>query len=461
MWRDLALKASLVLLLALAALFAWLTRHPESRLLERAVEWPLVAPLAESFRALYLPPPSAGEEGEEEVGREVIYLIGRLDPEREPEPRLGARPRVWVRPDTALRAAPDNEAPVRATVPSYANLEILERREDWLEVRYGEERGWIRREPAPEDGEPPLGSDPAPPLPLEARPPDPETLAAARGMLSGQERRGRLGPYDLYTDCDDDALLAWLERILAGVEGAYRLRYAVTPVGEPRGAVVLFEHQRDYFSFKSSGSLGDLVVAGHTGRGVISTSHEGYEDAELAATLVHEVVHLLNKRALGPALPPWIEEGIAADLGGLKADESGGLLPGTFGGVTMREGGEMQWRGPLASAIWVRRAVEEGRLVPLVELADLDSSDFQRPGQARIHYAQSSSWIRYLLDGPDPELTRGYRIFLASVARGGPVEAEALRGYLGRSWAELEEGYRRWVILRYPEPQKVALGESG
>ncbi len=47
------------------------------------------------------------------------------------------------------------------------------------------------------------------------------------------------------------------------------------------------------------------------------------------------------------------------------------------------------------------------------------------------------------------------------MARGGPVEAEALRGYLGRSWAELEEGYRRWVILRYPEPQKVALGESG
>jgi hypothetical protein len=48
-------------------------------------------------------------------------------------------------------------------------------------------------------------------------------------------------------------------------------------------------------------------------------------------------------------------------------------------------------------------------------------------------------------------LASGFRGYLAGVAAGGSAAPEALRERLGRSWQELEAGYRAWVVERQAE----------
>ena len=59
----------LLLVLAMLGVVAWLTRHPDSPVLDRLTEWPLVGPAAGRFRQLYRPTPAtaAGEEAPSQV----------------------------------------------------------------------------------------------------------------------------------------------------------------------------------------------------------------------------------------------------------------------------------------------------------------------------------------------------------------------------------------------------------
>ena len=90
-------------------------------------------------------------------------------------------------------------------------------------------------------------------------------------------------------------------------------------------------------------------------------------------------------------------------------------------------------------------AAKAGRLRPLPQLMALDWDEFVRQN-GELSYAQSSFFIRYLLQGEQGALAPGFRAFLQEVSNGSPPEAEALRVKLGRSWPMLEAGFRLWVL---------------
>jgi hypothetical protein len=90
-------------------------------------------------------------------------------------------------------------------------------------------------------------------------------------------------------------------------------------------------------------------------------------------------------------------------------------------------------------------AAAAGKLRPLPQLLSLDWSDFVRQN-GELNYAQSSFFIRYLLQGEQGTLAPGFRAFLREVSEGRPPEPEALREKLGRPWPMLEAGFRLWVL---------------
>jgi hypothetical protein len=409
--RDFLLKTALILLLALLAGFAWLTRHPDAEILERATDWPWVGEWARSFREAYLPPEAPEEldaESSGDEGPEIVYVDAPGLAAEAPDDLLGARPIVWVEDGTPLLAEPEEGADVIERTDGIANLRVFERRGDWFDVRYRRTRGWVYLEDYEESDEPPLGSEPLPPGPLEARAPDPERVQFARALLGA--------------------------------------------VGEPGGVLVLFGDPDDFarYSDRELGIPG-LTAAGVASSGIVAIVVGQRRDDEIAATAVHEVTHLLNRRSLGPALPAWLEEGLADDLAQSEIDPDGTLVTERLGGVSLRRFDGWEWRGALASALALREAVDQGRLRPLAELTALDWREFVSEEPERPNYAQASFWLRFLLE--DPELSVGLRAYLAGVAAGASAEGEELRRHLGRSWERLDADFERWIRLRFHDPR--------
>ncbi len=66
-----------------------------------------------------------------------------------------------------LRAEPKSDAPILRALPAYAsNIEIMERRDDWVKVRYYDKEGWVS---ARHIGAPLTYAGNEPPTPLECR----------------------------------------------------------------------------------------------------------------------------------------------------------------------------------------------------------------------------------------------------------------------------------------------------
>lgn len=456
MRRTWPLHLLLSVLLGGLAGFAWLTHHPEAAWLAEAESWPLAGPLAAAFRARYLPPEGTGGTqpgapaggGGREV--QVVYL-----PETAAGELRGAVERIWLPEGTPLRTAPEAAAPIVGRLAAIANVPVIERRDGWARVAYRQLAGWV--EAPPEEGPPPLGSDPVPPRPVPALAPDAARLARARALL-GDERPGeRLGPYPLYTDHADPHLVAFLGRAAEGVEAAYRQRYGREPLGEAAEAVVLFSREAGYRAFQEGEQrLAGLRAAGHAGYGLVALYAGGLGREEVAATLVHELTHLLNRRALGPALPPWLDEGLAGDLASSAFGPAGDLQPDRLGGAVRRAGDRIDFHGARASVRHLADALDAGSLVPLGELLALPWEEFVRPPLSERHYAESAFLVRYLLAGEGGELASGFRAFLAAVSRGEPATAEALARHLGRPWSLTELGFRTWLRFTDQETRQLA-----
>src|SRR6185436_7649016 len=97
------------------------------------------------------------------------------------------------------------------------------------------------------------------------------------------------------------------------VDAAYRARYGLDLAGAPAETVVLFRRRRSYDEYlqRTGGPL--AAETGHFAGGVVALYREGRLLEDVRATLVHELVHALGRRGLGPALPPWLDEGMADD----------------------------------------------------------------------------------------------------------------------------------------------------
>lgn len=458
------LRRFLVLLVwaALAAVLAavWAFFNPDSPLVERAGEWPWIGPYAQELRRrgptpFAIPPEGPGEEGQEIAEEAPGPVVRRRPHPSQPGPApeieipVDAQPegveRVTVRPGIPLLSEPRPGAAIVLTPQRIAVLKVLDRRPGWVQVQYDEVTGWL---PARDwaGPEPPLGSDPDPVRPLTGRGPDEERLAWARTRLMPPEVVGKVGPYVVYTDLRDPARLSFFDRAAAGLDAVYRSRYRVSPIGDPAEAVVLFSRESDYRAFLGQATtLAGLPASGHTGHGVVSLYDGRRPQGEVASTLVHELAHLLNRRAIGPALPSWLDEGIADDLSQSQIDRSGRLLPGTLGGVTVQGGGRIEMHGARAALQDLLDAAAAGKLRPLPQLLALDWGEFVRQN-GELNYAQSSFFVRYLLQGEQGSLAPGFHAFLQEVSNGKPPEPEALREKLGRTWPMLEAGFRLWVL---------------
>jgi len=447
MKRDLLPLTLIVLLLAGLGGFAWLTHNPEAEIVERAQEWPLVGPLARAFRERYPPPtPAPSEiEGEPAGGAEPMSAESAERPRRErPSGILGE---VWVLEGTDLKTEPSPEAETLETLTAIANVAYLERRGDWFHVWRYDFEGWVHLEDH-DEARPPLGEDPEPPRPLEPREPDAEKLAAAREILGEAEREMRLGPYRLYTDTRDDDLLAFLHPLAASLDQVYFRRYGRVPLGTPREAVVLFDGRGGYRLLQlRSEKIAGLEASGHNSHGVAAFYAGGRPHSEVASTLIHELAHLVNRRALGPALPPWLDEGIADDLA-LSKIEGGKLLPPLLGGHRLARDGRVVWTGGMGSLLRVQEVARGEKLPRLRQLMGLDWEGFVGSPRSRLYYSESALWVRFLLQGEGGRHAEAFRAYLDAVAAGEPVEPEALRSRLERTWEALDLAFVQWLLAQ-------------
>ncbi len=435
-------------LLALFGGFTWLTYHPDAEILRRAEYWPWVGSMASRFRQAYRQSESR-PPARDSAAQETRIREGEPPSESQPPPRRVFRQQVWVLDGMELKARPSSSA---ATVYRFENLARagkIESRDDWYHVEYNGRVGWVLLEGYDEDAEVPYGETPEPPRPVASRAPDEERLAAARRYLRGHERVLSLGPYTLYTDAGDLPLLGHLDTVADQLEGLYGSRYGVAPIGVAAEAVVMYQSDIAYRLLQQRvPRLAGLNAAGHNSKGVAVLYSGGRTRADVAATVVHELTHFLNRRAIGPQLPPWLDEGIADDLALSRIDDVGRIHPEELGGARRRAGDQHQFQGGLASLWRLRETARRGELPEMPELISSDWEGFVRSPKIQLHYAAASFWIRYLVEGEGGRHSAGFRAFLAAVAAGEPPTAETLQAKLGEPWSALNARYRAWIEKR-------------
>ena len=394
---DRRLAAAGALLIGLGAGFAWLTRHPETPWLDRAASWPVVGGLADRFRAAWRappPPPAAPEPG----GVEVIT--------------------IWLPP------VPPAEGPGRAPVAAPATLPV--------------------HDPEPRA---PIDRSVEPVLPLPARVADPARLARVAALLGAEARATTIGPYGFVGDLDPPE--RWT--LLAGaLDAAFAARTGLAPRGEPAETVVAVADPATYRELaRLEPRLAGLDAGGHAAAGLAVVRFEPGAPEAAEATLVHELTHFVIRRAVGPALPPWLDEGLAEDLAWTPFEAgSAGFRLGALAGSARREGMRVEIVGAWAALESVVAAHAGGRLPPVARLVELDWEGFVGGDEAALRYAEAFLFVRFLLDGGDPALAEGFRTFLARVAAGGATDRSALEAALGAELEALEPAFRAWAALR-------------
>ncbi len=440
--RELAALGLLLGALAVFSLFAIMTRRPEHPFFHRLERLPVAGPLVElvrlPYRARSVPRGPRGEP----LRRDVVVVLPADRPENAPAPDA-----LFVGGGAVLRAAPRSDAAVVLRTVTIGHFLVVERRAPWVLLRArGGTLGWLD-ESAPRALQPLLGEAPLPPGPLPERPADEERLRLAASAMDRRVHTGSLGPYSLRADFEDPSLFFYLERALAPLEGIYRQRTGRTPVGVPAAVIFFFSGRERYAAYASRWrELRGLDSPGHSSPGMIVLVREGQGPVDLELTLLHEVTHLLNRRALGPALPPWLDEGLAEELSEL--------------GIGLARGAELErWllrfrsptsagfeqRGALAGLELVVRALRAGELPSLERLLALDRGGFVNDAAAR-NYAHAGYLIHYLLTGRGGALAPGWRAFLEDVALGVPPGQDRLEGRLGVRLVELEPELQAWLL---------------
>jgi hypothetical protein len=289
--------------------------------------------------------------------------------------------------------------------------------------------------------------------------PDAEKLATARSLLGSGHRKLALGPYSLYTDWADDSLLQTLGRLLGSIDGFYRQRYGLEPLGQPKAALLLFTQEAPYRQLQSTyPRLRGLHSAGFNAHGLAVSYVAARRQDQVLSTLVHEVAHLINRRALGPALPPWLDEGIADDLAMLRIDAKGALVPGSLLGERVDLSREVRFTDALASIRQLDARMKASRLRSLEELLGLDWDSFVGPPSGPVNYAHSAFWMRFLLTASQGRRAKPFQIFLRAVAEGEPASAGHLGKTLEADWPALDSAFKVWLAFQTERPEFQLVG---
>ncbi|MFQ5350888.1 MAG: hypothetical protein ACE5EG_10635, partial [Thermoanaerobaculia bacterium] len=357
--------------------------------------------------------------------------------------------RVWVRAGTELREGPDRSSAVVERVPHIRTMTLIERRGEWRRASGGglagaSRRGWVRQADLAEPSADELWQ-PEPVLPLPAAAPSAEVLAEARRTMRENGREVPCGPFSLITDVVG-SVIEICPRLAGQLDRLYSARTGLEPVGEPAEAILLFASHGAYMIFRSrvSPEIRRHAFAAPA-RGFVAAADGGRPVERVRATLVHELVHLLNRRFLGPALPSWLDEGLAEELAMSRIGADGTLTPDSLGSWQEAPDHVLLFGGGQVALGGLRASMRSGDLPTLATLVRLDRAAFQAEERLESHYALSAFWVRYLLSGESPARGEGFRSFLAAVAEGRPLDEELLLASLGADWPELETGFRRWL----------------
>lgn len=442
-----------LVVLASGGLLAWISHQPNHPLLVTAERWPVVGPVVMSLRQAYQPPETVKVGGPRER---------RLDEPRAEAEALGLPPwegtpgYVWVRDGMALRTEPSSDAREILRYEAITNVARLERRGDWFRVWRRGIEGWVHMPGYEEEPEtPPWGEEPEAPGPLPPAPPSSEDLERALALMDGQPMEVRLGPYRAFVDFDDAKLFELLSSVAMQVEPLWTRRHGLKPLGTPESVVVLYQNPTNYRMLeRATDHLRGLHAEGFAGFGLIATYVGARGDEEVATTLVHEICHRIHRRALGPALPPWLEEGLADDIA-LSRLDGDRLDPTGYSGRRISEraddgGTRIRFTQGLA-ALWnLKEAILRGQMPLLTRLTDLDRDAFLDPsagmGQRRLRYDAMALWVRYLVSADEGRHRQGWQRFLRGIADGGPVTVDALLESVGIPADDLEADYRTWVV---------------
>jgi len=440
--------------------FAWLTRHPESELVRRAQEWPFVGPLATAFSKAYSASGPSGEvpEGVQRNDRGDIALLD-VEVEMVYSDRLSARPQVWVEPGTRVQVSPQGHSEVLATIELLGNYSVIERRGDWFHIhRYSVDgdslEGWVLLEGYVEPSLERLRrADPV--LPMAAVTPSADLVERARSFMDGGGVEASCGPYLLYTDAGSESDRCG--QLASHLEETYRDRYGLTPLGGPAEAIFWFKARDAYEGFIADNHRIPVDKAGHAApaRGYLALHSEDLPREVVATTLAHELIHLINRRALGPALPPWLSEGLADELAEARLDDTGRLVPGELGGYSVVSDNVIRHYGGVVAAARLKEALETSAFPTLDGLMEMGSEEFHDASRETLLYALSSFWIRFLLSdapGSDP---LGFRAYLEAVASGQSLTPDLLLQYLSGDEQQREAAFRTWVRFQAAPLPKV------
>ena len=483
----------------------WLTYYPETPWLEAAEEWPVLGLGARWIRDTYLPPePVEVAEGGEEggPGTEIIYLTPdgkRWDPDTpidlrargrqgqvqgslpstiqpptrkaprrtpivatphnrplmaQPEMAFVAEEWSWFLPGNPVRREPKAEAAMLRPLPALSYLPVLEKRGNWVSVvlhgklvwvdshwrppftRRSAQRGILRQRYEPvEKG-------------------DWERVRRARRLMGIDKPRGKVGAYKLFTDVEDQELLEFLDQAATMAEEAYFARYGRLPSGNPRHSVVLFATEADYRTFSKKANCPLSNHRGHAGSGVVAMYVEGQRQEELARILVHEIAHLLNNRAVAWRLPPWLEEGMASDLGAIWMENAPTLGANSLAGNrSMVSEPEVR----LQSLDGMRR---KGTLPSVDILWRLDTERFYADRVAHYGYSHAAALVTFFLEGEDGRYAPAFRDFLKKIAAGQGPDPRTLMKLLEMDPPAIDQAFQGW-LQREAEARRDALRERG
>lgn len=320
--------------------------------------------------------------------------------------RPAAAEHVTLPPGARLHLEPDVKSHSLALLDAEALVEVLERKDGWILVRYDAFRGWVR-EGAPrslleERGD----SYPAPGVAHEA------LLARGRALLRDGGRELPMDGRTLLTDVSDETLLKWLVAMPAATRYRFEKKWGRTRPPAPGSVVFLFESAEAEREFSS-------VACGATeplGERIASLALSGKGRARDRERLLHQVGHLYARDLLGDGVPPWIEEGLADEFA-----RAG--IP-----VEIVEG----WR----AVHYPKRSLPSPPVATVPEILAAGPEIFGRGPAAEARRLEALLLFRYLAGD-----VKKFLRFRGFVMSGGKLDTPALEKALRRKIGAIERGF--------------------
>ncbi len=305
-----------------------------------------------------------------------------------------------------LHLEPDVKSHSLALLDAEALVEVLERKDGWILVRYDAFRGWVR-EGAPRSLVEERGdSYSAQGVVHEG------LLARGRALLRGGGRELPMDGRTLLTDVSDEALLKWLVATPEAARFSFELQWGRARSPAPGSVVFLFESAEAEKEFSS-------VACGATeplGERIASLALSGKGRAWDRARLLHQVGHLYARDVLGEGVPSWIEEGFADEfaMAGIP--------------VEIVEG----WR----AVHYPKRSLPSPPVATVPEILAAGPEIFGRDSAAEARRLEALLFFRYLAE--DRKTIPPFRELVRS---GGKLDAPALEEALRRKIGAIERGY--------------------